>query len=168
MAAIIKPLPSGGSDDVTGHEGASCSAPKVYGADFGDVSDWSEEVKDSETADDGDDDEEKSGTGAESPQYVTSDSGGSGEGSDDSVSSIPPFPQIDIIGAVVIVWREEGKLSGLFCAILCAIIVHSAMHTQMNRPNSSLDWVLSRWAHFTVLRFIFACIMCIIVYCMHV
>ena len=87
MAAIIKPLPSGGSDDVTGHEGASCSAPKVYGADFGDVSDWSEEVKDSETADDGDDDEEKSGTGAESPQYVTSDSGGSGEGSDDSVIS---------------------------------------------------------------------------------
>ena len=59
MAAIIKPLPSGGSDDVTGHEWASCSTPKVYGADFGDVSDWSEEVKDSETADDGDDEEEK-------------------------------------------------------------------------------------------------------------
>jgi len=27
--------------------------------------------------------------------------------------------------------------------------------THMNRPNSSLDWVLSHWAHFTVLRFIF-------------
>jgi len=43
--------------------------------------------------------------------------------------------------------------------------VHSAMHTHMNRPNSSLDWVLSHWAHFTVLRFIFvyvlhACILC--------
>jgi len=25
----------------------------------------------------------------------------------------------------------------------------------MNRPNSSLDWVLSHWANFTVLRFIF-------------
>jgi len=25
----------------------------------------------------------------------------------------------------------------------------------MNRPNSSLDWVLSHWAHFTVFRFIF-------------
>ena len=37
----------------------------------------------------------------------------------------------------------------------------------MNGPNSSLDWVLSHWAHFTVLRFIFACIMCIIVYCVH-
>jgi len=59
----------------------------------------------------------------------------------------------------------------LFClegAVLCATIVHSAMHTYMNRPNSSLDWVLSQWAHFTVLRFIFVyvCILCITVYCM--
>jgi len=29
------------------------------------------------------------------------------------------------------------------------------MHTHTNRPNSSLDWVLSHWAHFTVHRFIF-------------
>jgi len=29
------------------------------------------------------------------------------------------------------------------------------MHTHMNRPNSSLDWVLSHWVHFTVFRFIF-------------
>jgi len=59
------------------------------------------------------------------------------------------FPQIDIIG--------EGKLSGLFSAVglLCATIVHSELHTHMNRPNSSLDLVLSHWAHFTVLRFIF-------------
>ena len=48
----------------------------------------------------------------------------------------------------------EGKFAGLFCAILCASIVHSAMHTHMNRPNSSLHWVLSHWAHFSVLRFI--------------
>ena len=27
--------------------------------------------------------------------------------------------------------------------------------THMNRPNSSVDWVLSHWAHFNVLRFIF-------------
>jgi len=26
-----------------------------------------------------------------------------------------------------------GKLSGLFCAILCATIVHNAMHTHRNR-----------------------------------
>ena len=31
--------------------------------------------------------------------------------------------------------------------------------------NSSLDWVLSHWAHFTVLRFIF--VLCITVCCMH-
>ena len=36
------------------------------------------------------------------------------------------------------------------------------MHTHMNRPNSSLDWVLSHWAHFTVLRFLY------MYYCMHV
>jgi len=44
---------------------------------------------------------------------------------------------------------------GLLCAILCITIVHSAMHTHINRPNSSLHWVLSHWAHFTVLGFIF-------------
>jgi len=27
--------------------------------------------------------------------------------------------------------------------------------THMKRTNRSLDWVLSHWAHFTVLRFIF-------------
>ena len=33
---------------------------------------------------------------------------------------------------------QEGKLSGLFCAVFCATTVHSAMHTRMNRPNSLL------------------------------
>jgi len=60
---------------------------------------------------------------------------------------------------------------------LCATIVHNELHTHMNRTNSSLDWVLSHWAHFTVLRFIFvyrmyyfvsdctlhACVLCSIV-----
>jgi len=50
---------------------------------------------------------------------------------------------------------KRGKLSGLLCAILCATVVHSAVHTHMNRPDSSLDWVLSHWADFTVLSFIF-------------
>jgi len=53
------------------------------------------------------------------------------------------------------------------CAILCATIVYSAIHTHMNRPNSSLDWVLSHWAHFTVLRFIFVCVL-LCVHHMHV
>ena len=29
------------------------------------------------------------------------------------------------------------------------------MQTHVNGPNSSLEWDLSHWAHFTVLRFIF-------------
>jgi len=52
-----------------------------------------------------------------------------------------PFPQIDIIGVVVIVWRVRGKLSGLFCAILCATIVHSEMHTHINKQFCGLGFV---------------------------
>jgi len=46
------------------------------------------------------------------------------------------------------------------------------MHTHVNRPNSSVDWVLSHWAHFTVLKFIlvyvcmYVCMyVCIVLYC---
>jgi len=74
-----------------------------------------------------------------------------------------PFPQIDIIGAMVIVWRVRGKI---IRSVLCSTIMHSAMHTHMNGPNSSLEWVLSHWAHFTVLRFMFVCLY--MYYCMHV
>ena len=40
------------------------------------------------------------------------------------------------------------------------------MHTHMNRPNSSLDWVLYHWVHFTVLRFIILCTLhaCVVLY----
>ena len=76
----------------------------------------------------------------------------------------PPFPQIDIIGAMMIVWRVRGKLSGLFCAILCATIVHSELHTHINRHNSSLEWV-SHWAHLTVLRFISVYVMYVACMC---
>ena len=80
----------------------------------------------------------------------------------------PPFPQIDIIGAMVIVWRVRGKIIRyVLCNIVCNNCVQCNAHTY-EQTNSSLDWVLSHWAHFTVLRFIFVCIMCIIVYCMHV
>ena len=54
----------------------------------------------------------------------------------------PPFPQIDIIGAMVIVWRTTGKI---IRSVLCSIVCN----------NCTLDWVLSHWANFTVLRFIF-------------
>ena len=79
-----------------------------------------------------------------------------------------PFPQIDIIGDVVIVWRVRGKtIRSALCNIVCNNCAQCDAHTY-EQTNSSLDWVLSHWAHFTVLRFIFACIMCVIVYCLHV
>jgi len=64
------------------------------------------------------------------------------------------FPQTDIIGAMVIVWRVRGKI---ISSVLCNIVRHNCAqcNAHMNRPNSSLAWVLSHWAHFTVLRFIF-------------
>jgi len=60
----------------------------------------------------------------------------------------------------VIVWRVRGKI---IRSVLC-----SAMHTRMNRPNSSLDWVLSHWAHslcldhFRVCMYMCACILCLL------
>ena len=81
---------------------------------------------------------------------------------------ITPFPQIDIIGAVVIVWRVRRKtIRSVLCNIVYNNCAQCNAHTY-EQTNSSLDWVLTHWAHFTVLRFIFACIMCIIVYCVHV
>jgi len=52
--------------------------------------------------------------------------------------------------------RLDGKRENYHvCSVqYCATIVHSELHTHTNRTNSSLDWVLSHWAHFTVLRFI--------------
>ena len=72
-----------------------------------------------------------------------------------SSMSPPPFPQIDIIGAVVIVWRVRGKIiRSVLCNIVCNNCAQCIAHTY-EQTNSSLDWVLSHWAHFTVLRFIF-------------
>ena len=52
----------------------------------------------------------------------------------------------------------EGKgeiIRSVLCNIVCNNCAQCNMHTHMNRPISSLDWVLSHWAHLTVLRFIF-------------
>jgi len=53
--------------------------------------------------------------------------------------------------------RQEGKRENYqVCSVqYCVQQLYSELHTHMNRPNSSLDWVLSHWAHFTVFRFIF-------------
>jgi len=82
-----------------------------------------------------------------------------------AIKICPPFPQIVTIGAVVVVWRVRGKI---IRSVLCNIVhnscaQYSALCTHMNRPNSSLDWVLSHWTHFTVCRFILY-----MYYCMHV
>ena len=77
------------------------------------------------------------------------------------VVHLPPFPQIDIIGAVVIVWRVRGKtIRSVLCNIVCNNCAQCDAHIY-EQTNSSLDWVLSHWAHFTVLRFIF--VLCITV-----
>jgi len=60
----------------------------------------------------------------------------------------------DICERILILFWQKCTVCN-YCAVLCATTVHSAMHTYMNKPNSSLDWVLSHWARFTVLRFIF-------------
>ena len=47
-------------------------------------------------------------------------------------------------------WENYQVYSVQYCAQqLCTV------HTHMNTPNRSLDWVLSHWARFTVLRSIF-------------
>ena len=67
---------------------------------------------------------------------------------------MPPFPQIDIIRAVVIVWRVRGKtIRSVLCNIVCNNCAQCDAPTY-EQTNSSLDWVLSHWAHFNVLRFI--------------
>jgi len=71
-----------------------------------------------------------------------------------------PFPQIDIIGAMVIVWRVRGKtIRSVLCNIVCNDCAQCDAH-RYEQTNSSLDWVLSHWAHFTVLRFIFMVTLC--------
>ena len=57
----------------------------------------------------------------------------------------------------------EGKRENYqVCSVpYCVQQLYPVNCTDMNRTNSSLDWVLSHWAHFTVLRFIFG--VCIIV-----
>jgi len=56
---------------------------------------------------------------------------------------------------MVIVWRVRGKIiRSVLCNIVCNNCAQCNAHTY-EQTNRSLDWVLSHWAHFTVLRFIF-------------
>ena len=78
------------------------------------------------------------------------------------LSVTPPFPQIDIIGDVVIVWRVRGKtIRSVLCNIVCNNCAQCNAHTY-EHTNSSLDWVLSHWAHFTVLdSFLYCVLLCV-------
>jgi len=38
------------------------------------------------------------------------------------------------------------------------------IHTTLASSYSSLDWVLSQWAHFTVRRFIYLCEFCVFLF----
>ena len=80
--------------------------------------------------------------------------------------SATPFPQIDIIGAMVTVWRVRGEIiKSVLCSIVCNSCAQCNARTY-EQTNSSLDWVLSHWAHFTVLRFIFMYV-CMYVFLYH-
>jgi len=71
------------------------------------------------------------------------------------ISGPPPFPEIDIVGAMVIVWRVRGKIiRSVRCNIVRNNCAQCNAHTY-EHTYSSLNWVLSHWAHFTVRRFIF-------------
>ena len=81
-----------------------------------------------------------------------------------SVHVIPPFPQIDIIGDVVIVWRvKKGEtIRSVLCNIVCNNCAQCDAHTY-EQTNSSLDWVLSHWARFTVLdSFLYCVLLCVV------
>jgi len=84
-----------------------------------------------------------------------------------TLSAMTPFPQTDIIGAMVIVWRVRGK-NYQVCSVQYCVQQLCTVHTHMNGPNSSLDWVLSHWAHFTVLRFIFVYVMYVFSICLYI
>ena len=83
--------------------------------------------------------------------------------SDHLDACVPPFPQIDIIRAVVIVWRVRGKtIRSVLCNIVCNNCAQFDAHTY-EQTNSSLDWVLSHWAHFTVLdSFLYCVLLCVV------
>jgi len=56
---------------------------------------------------------------------------------------------------MMIVWRVRGKIIRCVpCSIMCNSCAQCSAH-RYEQTNSSLDWVLSHWANFTVLRFIF-------------
>ena len=61
------------------------------------------------------------------------------------------------------VWRVRGKtIRSVLCNIVCNNCAQYDAHTY-EQTNSSLDWVLSHWAHFTVLdSFLYCVLLCVV------
>jgi len=78
----------------------------------------------------------------------------------------PRLPQIDIIGAVVMVWRVSGKtIRSVLCNIVCNNCAQCNAHTH-EQTNSSLDWVLSHWAISLCLdEFLYCVLLCVACMC---
>ena len=58
---------------------------------------------------------------------------------------MPPFPQIDIIGDVVIVWRVRGKtIRSVLCNIVCNSCAQCDAHTYEQTPASVVVALISR------------------------
>ena len=77
----------------------------------------------------------------------------------------PPFPQIDIVGAMAIAWRVRGKIiRSVLCNIVCNNCAQCNAHTYKQTQQFSGLLVFSLGLYFTVLRFIFVYVLCISLY----
>ena len=65
---------------------------------------------------------------------------------------LPSYRQYLSCGACLEVKREDNQNCSV--PVLCTTVVHNGTHTSVSSSYSSLDWVLSHWAHFTMHRFI--------------
>ena len=67
----------------------------------------------------------------------------------------------------VIVYKESAvtffKYASVLCNIVCNNCAQCNAHTY-EQTNSSPDWVLSHWAHFTVLDSFLSCVLLCVVY----
>ena len=65
--------------------------------------------------------------------------------------------------SIVFVWRVRGKtIRSVLCNIVCNNCAQCDAHTY-EQTNRSLDWVLSYWAHFTVLdSFLYCVLLCVV------
>ena len=78
-------------------------------------------------------------------------------------TSEPQKPKYSAQDCLCIVWRVRGKtIRSVLCNIVCNNCAQCDAHTY-EQTNSFLDWVLSHWAHFTVLdSFLYCVLLCVV------